>query len=54
VRGSLDSLEAVMKELSAEEVVLSSPAINGSVEERIRHVCTGLKRPVRRFHMEIR
>jgi UDP-GlcNAc:undecaprenyl-phosphate/decaprenyl-phosphate GlcNAc-1-phosphate transferase len=54
VRGTLDNLEAVMLQHGAEEVVLSSPSINGSVEERIRYVCTGLNRPVRRFHMEIK
>jgi hypothetical protein len=37
-----------------DEVVLSSPSINGPVEHRIRQVCTMLERPVRRLHMEIR
>jgi hypothetical protein len=34
--------------------VLSSPAINGDVEGRIRQVCEHMARPVTRFHMEIR
>jgi UDP-GlcNAc:undecaprenyl-phosphate GlcNAc-1-phosphate transferase len=54
VRGSLDHLEAAVKQLGVEEVVLSSPKINGSVEHRIREVCALLERPVRRLHMEIR
>jgi UDP-GlcNAc:undecaprenyl-phosphate/decaprenyl-phosphate GlcNAc-1-phosphate transferase len=53
VHGSIDQLEATMRRLEVEEVVLSSPTINGSVEHRIREVCEVLKRPVRRLHMEI-
>jgi UDP-GlcNAc:undecaprenyl-phosphate GlcNAc-1-phosphate transferase len=53
VHGSIDQLEAVMRRFDVEEVVLSSPSINGSVEHRIREVCDVLKRPVRRLHMEI-
>jgi UDP-GlcNAc:undecaprenyl-phosphate GlcNAc-1-phosphate transferase len=53
VHGTLDQLEQVMRAYAVDEVVLSSPAINGSVEHRIRAVCTDLKRPVRRLHMEI-
>jgi UDP-GlcNAc:undecaprenyl-phosphate GlcNAc-1-phosphate transferase len=54
VRGALDQLEAIMRRYSVDEVVLSSPSINGPVEHRIRQVCTMLERPVRRLHMEIR
>ena len=53
VHGTLDHLEATMRRFDVEEVVLSSPSINGSVEHRIREVCEVLKRPVRRLHMEI-
>jgi UDP-GlcNAc:undecaprenyl-phosphate GlcNAc-1-phosphate transferase len=53
VHGALDQLEQVMRMYAVDEVVLSSPAINGSVEVRIREVCLDLKRPVRRLHMEI-
>ena len=42
-----------MRPYAVDEVVLSSPAINGSVEHRIREVCARLERPVRRLHMEI-
>ena len=54
VRGSLDALEDTMRRFSIDEVVLSSPSINGSVEARIREVCELLERPVRRLYMEIR
>ena len=54
VRGALDQLEQIMDQYSVEEVVLSSPAINGSVEHRVRELCARLARPVRRLHMEIR
>lgn len=54
VRGSLDQLERAMRRYSVDEVILSSPSINGSVEERIRQICGQMDRPVRRMHMEIR
>jgi hypothetical protein len=42
-----------MRRYAIDEVVLSSPSINGNVEYRIREICASLKRPVRRLHMEI-
>jgi FlaA1/EpsC-like NDP-sugar epimerase len=54
VRGNLEDLEAAMARYGIDEVILSSPSINGSVEHRIREVCGQLARPVRRLHMEIR
>jgi UDP-GlcNAc:undecaprenyl-phosphate GlcNAc-1-phosphate transferase len=54
VRGTVDQLEQLMDRYSVEEVVLSSPAINGSAEHRVRELCARLDRPVRRFHMDIR
>ncbi len=54
VRGALGALEDTMKRYAVDEVVLSSPSINGSVEKRIREVCGSLQRPLRRLHMEIR
>jgi FlaA1/EpsC-like NDP-sugar epimerase len=54
VRGCLKELEGVVRRYGVDEVVLSSPAINGSVEHRIREVCAQLERPVRRLYMEIR
>ncbi|MBM3817577.1 MAG: hypothetical protein FJW14_00975 [Acidimicrobiia bacterium] len=54
VRGTLSELEDAMARYAVDEVVLSSPAINGSVEHRIRDICARLGRPVRRLHLEIR
>jgi UDP-GlcNAc:undecaprenyl-phosphate/decaprenyl-phosphate GlcNAc-1-phosphate transferase len=53
VRGALDSLEATMRRYKVEEVILSSPSINGSIEHTIREVCLSLECPVRRLHMSI-
>jgi UDP-GlcNAc:undecaprenyl-phosphate/decaprenyl-phosphate GlcNAc-1-phosphate transferase len=53
VHGALDQLEQVMRVYKVDEVLLSSPAINGNVEVRIREVCASLERPVRRLRMEI-
>jgi UDP-GlcNAc:undecaprenyl-phosphate/decaprenyl-phosphate GlcNAc-1-phosphate transferase len=53
VRGSIEVLESTMRRYSVDEVVLSSPAINGKVEHRIKEVCDRLKRPVRRLDMKI-
>ena len=53
VRGTIDDLERVLRRYSVDEVVLSSPAINGNVEHRIKEVCARLERPVRRLDMKI-
>jgi UDP-GlcNAc:undecaprenyl-phosphate GlcNAc-1-phosphate transferase len=53
VRGRLDDLEPLVGKFAVDEVVISSPSINGTVERRVREVCGRLGRPVRRFHMEI-
>ena len=53
VHGPLDQLEQVMRAYRVDEVLLSSPAINGNVEVQIRQVCAMLERPVRRLRMEI-
>jgi UDP-GlcNAc:undecaprenyl-phosphate GlcNAc-1-phosphate transferase len=54
VRGAIDDLEAIMRRYAVDEVILSSSAVNGEMEQRIRDVCATLDRPVRRFRMEIR
>ena len=54
VKGSLETLDEVMRRFAVEEVVLSSPAINGTVEQRVRHTCSERNVPVRRLYMEIR
>ena len=53
VHGAIDQLEQVMRVYNVDEVLLSSPAINGNVEVRIREVCASMERPVRRLRMEI-
>jgi UDP-GlcNAc:undecaprenyl-phosphate/decaprenyl-phosphate GlcNAc-1-phosphate transferase len=53
VRGSIEELEKTMHRYSVDEIVLSSPAINGKVEHRIKEVCARLRRPVRRLDMKI-
>jgi UDP-GlcNAc:undecaprenyl-phosphate GlcNAc-1-phosphate transferase len=54
VRGSLADLEAIITSLRIEEVLISSPSINGSVEARVREVCGALDVPVRRLYLDIR
>jgi len=54
VRGALEQLEAAMLKYKVEEVILSSPSINGSIEHTIRQVCASCECPVRRLHMSIR
>jgi len=53
VRGALDQLEAAMRKYKVEEVILSSPSINGNIEYTIRQVCASRECPVRRLHMSI-
>jgi UDP-GlcNAc:undecaprenyl-phosphate GlcNAc-1-phosphate transferase len=53
VRGSIDELEHTLRRYSVDEVVLSSPSINGKLEVRIRDICTRLQRPVRRLDLKI-
>jgi len=54
VRGALAELEATMRRYSIDEVILSSPSINGSVEYRIREICAVVERPVKRLNMQIK
>ena len=53
VRGALAQLEATLRRYSIDEVILSSPSINGNVEEQIRDVCASIQRPVKRLNMRI-
>jgi UDP-GlcNAc:undecaprenyl-phosphate GlcNAc-1-phosphate transferase len=53
VRGGLDDLETMMSRYHIEEIIISSPSINGSVEARLREVCGQLERPVRRLEMRV-
>jgi len=54
VRGTVDELEGTIRRCDADEVILSSPSIDGDIEQRIRDLCTRLSRPVRRLYMDIR
>ena len=54
VRGALEELPRALTRYEVDEVILSSPRINGSVESRIREVCGVMQKPVRRLHMAIR
>jgi len=53
VRGALQELESTMRRYKVDEVILSSPLINGSIEHSIREVCAALDCPVRRLNMSI-
>jgi UDP-GlcNAc:undecaprenyl-phosphate GlcNAc-1-phosphate transferase len=54
VRGNIEQLEEAVTRYGVDEVVLSSPKINGSVEKRIVEICAAHRRPLRRLYMEIR
>jgi len=54
VRGSFGDLQRTMEKYNVDEVVLSSPSVNGKLEQDIRALCAQLQKPVRRFQMEIR
>jgi UDP-GlcNAc:undecaprenyl-phosphate GlcNAc-1-phosphate transferase len=53
VHGSVEDLADALRKYSAEEVLLSSPSINGTIEARVREICGGRDIPVRRLHLEI-
>ena len=53
VRGALGQLEATLRRYSIDEVILSSPSINGNVERQIRDVCAAIQRPVKRLNLRI-
>jgi UDP-GlcNAc:undecaprenyl-phosphate/decaprenyl-phosphate GlcNAc-1-phosphate transferase len=54
VRGNIDDLEAVLGRYQVEEVLLSSPLINGTREQLVRRVCSAHQIPVRRLILEIK
>lgn len=53
VRGSIEDLEQAVRRYAVEEVLLSSPSINGEVERRVREICGRLDCPVRRLDMQL-
>ena len=50
---ALATLESTMRKYRVDEVILSSPSINGNIERTIRQVCETLDCPVRRLNMSI-
>ena len=54
VRGALADLERLIASQSIEEVLISSPAINGTVEARVREICAARDIPVTRLYLDIR
>jgi UDP-GlcNAc:undecaprenyl-phosphate GlcNAc-1-phosphate transferase len=54
VRGAIEDLEHVLVNERVEEVLLSSPSINGTREQHVRAVCQAREVAVRRLHLEIR
>jgi UDP-GlcNAc:undecaprenyl-phosphate GlcNAc-1-phosphate transferase len=54
VRGAFEDLERIITKYGVDEIILSSPSVNGRLEQDIRAICARLERPVRRFQMEIR
>jgi len=54
VRGCVDDVVDMLGRFSIEEVLLSSPSINGSNEASVREICGRHQVPVRRLYLEIR
>ena len=54
VRGSLDDLGDVLGALAVDDVLLSSPSIDASVEAKVRDICGAREVRVRRLYLEIR
>jgi UDP-GlcNAc:undecaprenyl-phosphate GlcNAc-1-phosphate transferase len=53
VRGALSELEGALRKYKVDDVILSSPSINGSIERTIREVCATHDCRVRRLNMSI-
>jgi FlaA1/EpsC-like NDP-sugar epimerase len=53
VRGSVENIDEVLGRFHVEEVLLSSPSINGSHEERVRELCLLRGIPVKRLYLEL-
>jgi UDP-GlcNAc:undecaprenyl-phosphate GlcNAc-1-phosphate transferase len=53
VRASVDELSDVLKTLRVDEVLLSSPSINGTHEAQVREICGSRNIAVRRLHLEL-
>ncbi len=53
VRGGFELLQQVLDHDGVDEVVISSPSINGTREQQIRALCAARDLAVRRLHLEI-
>jgi FlaA1/EpsC-like NDP-sugar epimerase len=54
VRGGLADLDRVLSKTRVDEVVISTVAIDGDLESRIREVCQRYEVGVKRFYLEIK
>jgi FlaA1/EpsC-like NDP-sugar epimerase len=54
VRGAAADLPALIAKLELEEIVISSPAINGETEARVRAICAARAVEVRRLVFELK
>jgi UDP-GlcNAc:undecaprenyl-phosphate GlcNAc-1-phosphate transferase len=54
VRGPCEVLDTLLTKYEVEEVLLSSPLINGTREQQVRQVCEARQVPVRRLFLELR
>ncbi len=54
VRGTAADLDAIIRKLSVEEVLISSPAIDGEAEARVRAICAARAVAVRRLFLDIK
>ena len=54
VRGTADDLERIIRSYRVDELIISTHALNGHRETRIRSICEARDIPVRRLHLDIR
>jgi FlaA1/EpsC-like NDP-sugar epimerase len=54
VRGTAADLDAIIRKLSVEEVLISSPAIDGEAEARVRATCAARAGAGRRLFLDIK
>jgi UDP-GlcNAc:undecaprenyl-phosphate/decaprenyl-phosphate GlcNAc-1-phosphate transferase len=53
IRGSAETIDAVLTRYRIEEVILSTAAIDAGRERHVREACVRMQIPVRRFRLEI-
>ena len=54
IRGTSTDLDAIIRKLNVEEVLISSPAIDGEAEARVRATCAARAVAVRRLFLDIK